>query len=89
MLLRGIYKNLETIELDRIFLRIISLLSHNCPSSKHLLKLSMSTLESGDVVYIYIYCVQVEILYKLQLVQEICTSCNLYKQFVQVATRTG
>ena len=27
----------------------------------------------------YICYVQVEILYKLQLVQEICTSCNLYK----------
>ena len=32
--------------------------------------------------------VQVEILYKLQLVQKACTSCNLYKQFVQVATHT-
>ena len=37
---------------------------------------------------VYICYVQVEILYKLQLVQKACTSCNLYKQFVQVATRT-
>ena len=27
-------------------------------------------------------------LYKLQLIQRACTSCNLYKQFVQVATHT-
>ena len=38
--------------------------------------------------YMYICYVQVEILYKLQLVQRACTGCNLYKQFVQVATRT-
>ena len=36
----------------------------------------------------YICYVQVEILYKLQLVQKACTSCNLYKQFAQVATHT-
>ena len=38
--------------------------------------------------WIYICYVQVEFLYKLQLVQKACTSCNLYKQFVQVANRT-
>ena len=37
----------------------------------------------------YICYVQVEMLYKLQLVQEFCTSCNLYKQLVQVATCTN
>ena len=39
-------------------------------------------------VFQYICYVQVEILYNFQLVQRACTSCNLYKQFVQVATRT-
>ena len=43
----------------------------------------MSLISRGYICY-----VQVEILYKLQLVQKACTSCNLYKQFVQVATRT-
>ena len=38
--------------------------------------------------YVYICYVQVEILHKLQLVQEICTNCNSYKLFVQVATCT-
>ena len=44
----------------------------------------------NSYIYMYIYMcyVQVEILYKLQLVHRACTSCNLYKQFVQVATRT-
>ena len=37
----------------------------------------------------YICYVQAEILYKLQLIQISCTSCNLYKQLVQVATCTG
>ena len=37
----------------------------------------------------YICYVQVEILYKLQLVQISCTSCNLYKQLVQVPTNTS
>ena len=32
--------------------------------------------------------VQVEILYKLQLVQISCINCNLYKQLVQVAICT-
>ena len=40
-------------------------------------------------IYKCILCyVQVEILYKLQLVQRACTSCSLYKQFVQVTTHT-
>ena len=52
----------------------------------HKRKLSMFEIL---VDYIYICHVQVEILYKLQLVQEVCTSCNLYKQLVQVATCTG
>ena len=43
----------------------------------------------GCVEYIYICYVQVEIFYKLQLAQKACTSCNLYKQFVQVATHIG
>ena len=38
---------------------------------------------ASDICY-----VQVEILYKLQIVPKACTSCNLYKQFIQVATRT-
>ena len=42
----------------------------------------------SSYIRIYIYYVQVETLYTLQLVQKACTSCNLYKQFVQVATRT-
>ena len=32
--------------------------------------------------------VQAEFLYKLQLVQRACTSCNLYNHFVQVITHT-
>ena len=30
-------------------------------------------------IYLYICYVQVEILYKLQLVQSVCTSCNSHK----------
>ena len=39
-------------------------------------------------VNIYICYVQVETFSKLHLVDRACSSCNLYKQFVQVATRT-
>ena len=32
--------------------------------------------------------INIYVMYKFQLVQRVCTGCNLYKQFVQVATRT-
>ena len=40
------------------------------------------------LVQLYICYVQVEILYKLQLVPRACKSCNLYKQFIQVVSIT-
>ena len=46
---------------------------------------SVNCVELSNLCFCY---VQAEIVYKLQLVQRACTSCNLYKQFLQVVTRT-
>ena len=48
--------------------------------------LYMLGLFDGEILY-KLQLVQ-PMLYELQLVQTACTNCNLYRHFVQVATRT-